>query len=174
MGRKSKAELLGLVERIISLYGQNKTYTEIEKILRADGYDISREAIRKSAKSSAEAAKKYKIVYQEAQAIVDTIRNNPGTDALEAITAVISSKLLEEVKNIDGMDFESPESLAKVESSLSNSQVRIAKIRLEHSKGYEAAKKDFISRLSEELKDNHPQLLKQLVEIVKNMSAKNE
>ena len=174
MGRKSTAVLLGIVDQILELNSQNKTNVKIAEILQREGYSISREAVRMVIKNSAEAAKEYKIAYQEAQAIVDTVRNNPGTDTLEAITAVISSKLLSEVKNIDGMSFDSPESLANVVRSLTGSQVRIAKLRLEHSKGYEAAKKDFISRLSEELKDNHPQLLRQLVEIIKKMSAKNE
>ncbi len=174
MGRKSTAVLQGIVDRILEMDRQNITKVKIAEILQSEGYNISREAVRMVVKNSAEAAKEYKLAYQEAQAIVDIVRNNPGTDTLEAITAVISSKLLAEVKNIDGMSFETPESLANVVRSLTGSQVRIAKLRLEHSKGYEAAKKDFISRLSEELKDNHPQLLKQLVETIKNMSAKNE
>lgn len=174
MGRKSKAELLGLIERITKLSKKGNTCKQIEAILRADGVDISREAIRRTVKSAAEAAKEYNMAYEEAKAITETIKNNPGTDVIEAINAVIATKFLSEIKNIDGIELKSVNDIAKLVSAVANSQTKLAAERLKYNKGYESAKSDFINELNKELKDRYPDVLEQILEIVKNMKAKEE
>lgn len=174
MGRKSKAELLGLVERITRLYKKGTTCKQIEAILREDGIDISREAVRRTVKTAAEAAKDYNLAYEEAKAITEAIKNNPGTEVIEAINAVIATKFLSEIKNIDGIELKSVNDISKLVTAVANSQTKLAAERLKYNKGYESAKADFIAELNKELKDQHPDVLKTILEIVKNMKAKEE
>lgn len=174
MGRKSKAELLGLIERITRLAKKGNTNKQIETILRAEGVDISREAIRRTVKTAAEAAKEYNMAYEEAKAITETIKNNPGTEVMEAINAVIATKFLAEIKNIDGIELKSVGDISKLVTAVATSQTKLAAERLKYNKGYETAKADFIAELNKELKDKHPDVLATILEIVKNMKAKEE
>ena len=58
MGRRSKADLMGIIERIVEMYeSDKKSVQEIEDVLREEGYDISREAIRRSLKTSKSVAR---------------------------------------------------------------------------------------------------------------------
>ena len=99
MGRRSKADLLGLVERIIEMYENDKMIIQdIEAALRDDGYDISREAIRRSLKTSKNVAAQYKKAATEAKVLIDTVRDNPNTDVVEITTNLLAKQLFDFVQ----------------------------------------------------------------------------
>ena len=171
MGRKNKVELFGLVERVISLYdNEHKTLEEIETILRDDGFDLSRESIRRSLKSSREVAEQYRRAVEESKVIIETVRNNPNTDVVETITSMLAGQLFEYVKSVDALQFKDPKDMVGAIKDLANSQVKLSKFRLDFQKGYDTAKKDFLESLQKELED-HPELLSQLTNIVAGMEA---
>ena len=171
MGAKSKVDLYGLAERVISLYTQeNKTLKEIEKLLREEGFDISRESIRRSVKSASQAASEYKEVYEESRAILDVVRENPNTDTYEAITSLIASKLLNQVKDIESFDFEDPAQMLSSVARMTRAQVQVSKLRLDYQKGFTAAKKEFLKALDKELA-SHPDLKAELTKVVTGMEA---
>ena len=172
MGAKSKVELYGLAERVIELYTvENKTLSEIEKLLRSEGYDISRESIRRHAKSASQAAQEYQAAYEESRAILDAVKDNPtNTDTYEAITSLIASKLLNQVKDIDSFEFSSPEKMLDGVAKITRSQVQMSKLNLDFDKGFNAAKKKFLATLDEELA-SHPELKSELVRVVNGMEA---
>lgn len=172
MGRVSKVELYDLLDRVIELHKGHATIKEIERILRAEGYDISRESIRRSLKSSSEAAEEYNKAYEESRAIVDAVKNNPNTDVYETITSLLAGKILDQVKGIEEIHFDDPVKMTDAVSRLANSQVKIARFRLEFQKGYEAAKKEFMDALNAELSD-HPDLLNQITVVVASMEAES-
>ena len=116
----------------------------------------------------------HEVTYEEAKAITEAIKNNPGTEVIEAINAVIATKFLSEIKNIDGIELKSVNDISKLVTAVANSQTKLAAERLKYNKGYESAKADFIAELNKELKDQHPDVLKTILEIVKNMKAKEE
>lgn len=170
MGRRAKSELLDLTERIIKLYTvDHKTIVEIEELLRGEGIDISREAIRHSVKSSKEVAQKFSEATAEAKILIDTVRNNPNTDVLEATTTLLSRHLFEFVRSVDNLDFDDPVALANAVSTLSTSQAKIAKLRMDYEKGFEAAKKAVLDALKAELKA-YPDIAEKLAVIVAGLA----
>jgi len=171
MGVKSKVDLYGLAERVIRLYNTDgRTLKEIEGLLREEGFDISREAIRRSVKSAGQAAAEYKAAYEESRAIVDAVRENPNTDTYEAITSLIASKLLNQIKDIEAFDFEDPIKMMDGVAKMTRAQVQVSKFRMEYQKGFNAAKKEFLESLNAEL-EGHPELKSALVEVVSHMEA---
>ena len=170
MGRVSKVELYGLLERVVEMHDRHKTIKEIEAALKDEGYDISRESIRRSIKTSTEAAGEYRKAYEESRAIVEAVKNNPNTDVYETITSLLAGKILDQVKGIEEINFDDPVKMTDAISRLANSQVKIARFRLEFQKGYETAKKEFMDALNAELAD-HPDLLNQITAVVASMEA---
>jgi replicative DNA helicase len=171
MGRRAKSELLDLTERIIQLYTQDhKTLVEIEAILRGEGIDISREAIRRSVKGSKEVAREFQESIAEAKILLDTVRENPNTDVIEATTALLSRRLFEYMKSVEEISFEDTGELATAINRIAQSQTQIAKLRLTYQKGFESAKKVILSSLKDEL-TAHPDLLERLSSIVTGLEA---
>jgi len=171
MGQRAKAELLGIVELITDLYsgkndeGKRHTINEIELRLRADGYDISREAIRKTVKTSKEVAGVYQKSLQEAKILIDTVRDNPNTDVVEVTASLLAHQLFSFAKSIDSLDFKDPFEFTLAVNKLSDAQTKIAKLRLDFQKGFEAAKKALIEELRKEMK-KEPGLLDKLTAII--------
>jgi len=171
MGAKSKVELYGLTERVINLYAvEKKTLKEIEQILRAEGYDISRESIRRNARSASQAAAEYREAYEESKALIDAVRENPNTDTYEAITSLVASKLLNQIKDIDYFDFENPEKMMDGAAKMARAHVQVSKLRLDYQEGFDAAKKKFLDTLNKEL-TAHPELKAELVKVVSGLEA---
>ena len=166
MGRRSKAEMMGLLERIFEMSSRDKlTIEQITNELQADGYDISRGAIQRSLKSSKEVAKLYQDTLTETKVLIDAVRENPNTDVIEVTSALMSGKLFEFVKGIDELEFKDAEGVSTAISRMAESQTKIARLRLTYQKGADAAKKAVLAALQAELK-NHPDLLDRLTTIV--------
>jgi hypothetical protein len=171
MSRRSKVDLYGLLDRVIYLYEQEKkSIAEIEQILRAEGYDISRESIRRKIKSSREIAEVYRKSLEEAKVLIDAVRSNPNTDVIEVTSSLLAHKLFEFSKTVDELDFQSAEEFIRAVQRLADAQVKVARLRLDYQKGFEAAKKEIIQALSLELA-KEPELLRKLKEIINNVKA---
>lgn len=172
MGRRSKVDLLGLVERILELYNkEGKTIQEIEEILRAEGYDISRESIRRKLKSTKDIAELYKKSMEEAKVLIDAVRENPNTDVIEVTTSLLAHNIMNFVKEIESIDFDDPLRFIEAVRKLSDAQVKVAKLRLDYQKGFEAAKREIIETLSREL-NKMPEFREKLVSIIDKIEAK--
>jgi hypothetical protein len=171
MSRRSKVDLYGLLDRVIYLYEQEKrSIAEIEQILRAEGYDISRESIRRKIKSSREIAEVYRKSLEEAKVLIDAVRSNPNTDVIEVTSSLLAHKLFEFSKTVEELDFQSAEEFIKAVQRLADAQVKVARLRLDYQKGFEAAKKEIIQALSVELA-KEPELLRKLKDIINNVKA---
>lgn len=171
MGRRSKADLFDLAERIVTLHDAEKmTFNDIAETLQSEGYSVSRESVRRSYKSSAEVAQQYKKAMEESKIIIETVRNNPNTDVVETITSMLAGQIFQYIKSVDELDFENSTELFGAVKDLTNSQVKISKFKLDFQKGYEAAKTTFLTALKTEL-SNYPDLLAQLTALVASMGA---
>ena len=171
MSRRSKVDLYGLLDRIIRLYeDEKKTIADIEAILRAEGYDISRESIRRKLKSSKEIAEVYRKSIEEAQILIDAVRNNPNTDVIEVTLSLLAHKLFEFTKTVEELDFQDADEFIKAVQRLADAQVKVARLRLDYQKGFEAAKKEILRMLSLELSKDH-ELLKKLTDIINRVKA---
>ena len=135
MPRRKKAQLYDLINRIVYLYEtEKKSFKEIESILRAEGYDISKSAIHRAYKSYAETAEEFKKIYEETKALIDTLRESPATDVMEGIATILANRLFKFVKDIEAMDFETPEELILSVQRLSKTLSDLQKIREEREK----------------------------------------
>jgi microcystin degradation protein MlrC len=166
MGRRSKADLLDLVDRILVLYTRDKlTINQIAEQLQSEGIDISREAVRRSLKSSKEIAADLQKTTEEARVMIDVVRNNPNTDIAEAVTTRFAGLLLRESQNIDALEFEDPGEAILAAGRLANAQARLASVRLKYQAGFDAAKKAVLDALKIELAAD-PDLANRLAAVV--------
>ncbi len=171
MGARSKAQLLGLVERIVKMHDEeNLTFSDIEKILREEGFDISRESIRRSHKTSSELAQTYKAAVEESKALITLIQDNPNTDMLEATNALMTRHVFNFMRSVDELNFDDSGEVAKAINNLSNAQVKISKYRLDFSKGYEKAKSDILKSVKKEL-ENYPDVVETLANLIDGAKA---
>lgn len=171
MGRRSKADIFDLTERILRLHSEEKlTIEQIAERLQNDGYAISREAVRRSLKSSKEIAADIRKCNEEARVIMDTVRDNPDTDLIEAVMARLSSMLYTEMSAVDSLEFDNPKDLVDAMAKISNAKVKASKLRLDYTRGADAAKKAVIESLKKELKE-HPDLLERLTLIVSGLTV---
>lgn len=171
MPKRSKAELLGLVERIVHLYeDEKKPILEIEKILRDEGIDISRESIRKTVKTNKKITAEVVKAREEVKALIDTIRDNPATDIHEAAIDFAITKAFEYIKQIDSIDFKDIGEVSDLLNSLTRSKAQIVKLRMDHHAMFDKAKDLIIGELKKAIGEN-PVLYEQLFTIVKNLEA---
>jgi hypothetical protein len=171
MGQRSKIDIYGLVERILELYNkEQKTIHEIEQTLKAEGYDISRESIRRKLKSTKDIAELYKKSVQEAKVLVDAVRENPNTDVIEVATSLIAHNIMNFSKEVDSINFDDPLKFIEAVRKLSEAQVKVSKLRLDFQKGFEAAKREIMQAVEAEL-SKHPDLKRRLAEIIEGIKA---
>jgi len=169
MGRRAKAELYDLVDRILELYSRDKkNIREIESILQAEGYEISREAIRRSLKTSKEIAADLQNTIAEARVMIDTVRANPNTDVAEAVVTRLGGLLLRESQNIDALEFDDPGKAVLAAGRLAVAQAKLASVRMKYQDGFEAAQRAVIEKLKVELSAD-PELAERLSTVVMSL-----
>lgn len=148
MGKRSKADLYKLIDRIIYMYHEEKKdIRTIANILQAEGYDISKSSIHRTLKSYADAAKEFQEIYEEAKVLVETLKEKPASDVMEGITKILANRLFRFVKDIEMMDFEKPEDLILSIDRLAKAIERLERYRAEKVRAImEEAKKEEISK----------------------------
>ncbi|NOU49976.1 DUF3486 family protein [Pseudoalteromonas sp. JBTF-M23] len=172
MPPRPKLEMLGLLERVIRMYTEDKMEIRvIEQVLKAEGFDVSKSSIQRSLKSYEEVAAQHQQVLDEAKLLMETVKNTPNTDIFESVNSIMAGKFLEFAKSMDGLDFTSPEKFIASLADLSRAQANLGRLRMEYEKGFEAAKSKFLKELAGQLK-SEPELLQKLREIVSRISAK--
>ena len=159
--RRSKAKLYDLVERIVYLYEKDKlSIKDIESILKAEGYDISKSSIHRTLKSYAELADEYKKTAEETKALIQELQNQPASYQMEAILTMLVSKVFNFVRSVENLEFEDPHELISALNKLSSSvermqryreelETKIAKVEVEARK--RNIDKDFIDYVKKEI-----------------------
>lgn len=165
MGRRSKVDMFGLVERVLGLYQRDKkTIKEIAAELQADGFDVSFSAIQRTLKSNAEIALQMRKAAEETKVLLAEVQDNPGTDLVEVAQQIMANKMLDVIKSVDDLQFDKASDLVEALASLSRAQVNTGRLRLEFTAGVTAAKVAMESKLTELLTDKYPDLLRQLLD----------
>lgn len=171
MGRRSKSELFNLTERIILMSTEEKlTIVQIAEVLQKEGYTLSREAVRRSLKSSKDLALELKKFREEAKVMLDSARDTPDTDVLEATLNRVTGLLYTESKEIDEIKAKNPLALINSLGQIANAKAKIAKLRLDFNQGFAAAKRAVVDALKTELAD-HPDLQERLTMIVAGLAV---
>ncbi len=135
MARRSKADLLDIIQYIIHLYHKEKrSIKEIEAILKSEGYNISKSSIHRTLRSYADTAKELMEIQSEVKAVLEAAKENPATDSLEVITNIIATRLLRFVKDIEALEFDDPAELIASLHKLSVSAEKLQRYREERLK----------------------------------------
>lgn len=170
MGRRSKIELQNLTERVVRLYQEGKTIVEIADILKTEGYDTSREGVRRAVRSAKDLAVDLKKATEEARVMMDAVRSSPNTDLAEAVLTRFASLLLQESSAIEELGSDDPMVYIDAISKVANAQAKLGTVRMKYQSGFEAAKQAVLEALKTELK-NHPDILERLETIVTGLEA---
>ena len=170
MGRRSKADLYDVVDLILELYTRDKlNIREIASRLHSEGIDISREAVRRSLKTSKEIASDLTKTIEEARVMIDVVRSNPNTDVAEAVVTRLGGLLFRETQAIDSMEFDNPGEAILAAGRLANAQAKLAGVRMKYQTGFEAAKRAVIDALKVELAAD-PELSTRLAQVIAGLS----
>lgn len=171
MGQRKKAELLNLVERVCAMHDdQMMTFEEIEKQLRGEGIDISREAIRRTVKSNKTIARELMKTREETTALINTIRDNPATDTNEATLDYLIGKAFQYTKTIESVDFKDLPELAKFVKDMTRAKTQIVRMRMDYQAMFLKVKEGVLSDLQKALEGN-PEIYNQLFAIVNNLEV---
>ncbi len=165
MGRRSKIEIQALTERVVRLYQEGKTIAQIAAILRSEGYDTSREGVRRAVKNARQLAVELKKATEEARVMMEAVRNSPNTDLAEAVLTRFASLLLQESSAIEELGSDDPLAYIDAISKVANAQAKLGSVRMKYQNGFEAAKQAVLEALRKELKQ-HPDLLERLETLV--------
>lgn len=153
MAPRAKAELLGLIERIVTMYhGDKMQVRDIETVLRGEGIAIGKSSIHRTIRSGHDAANAYRTALAEARVMLEAVKGEPNTDVLELVTSFLATKLLKNVKDIDALSFEDPAALIDAVYRLTRAQVATGRLRMEFEKGFEAARARILDALAETLR----------------------
>jgi hypothetical protein len=164
---RGKLDIYNLIERALRMYSDEKmTLEQIARVFKAEGYDVSREAVRTGIISGRQAAERLNQANAEARAILQAARDSPNLDIVEAGNALLANHMLNAIKNIEHLEFEKAPELVRAMSDLARAQVQVGKARLGFQNGVAAAKKEIMRALQDELAANHVDLLSRLGAIV--------
>lgn len=171
MAPRSKAELMDLVSRIVSMYEDDKmTLVEIEQQLRDEGIDISRESIRRTVKSNKQIARELMKTREETTLLINAIRDNPATDTNEATLDYLIGKAFEYTKTIESVEFADLPELSRFIKDMTRAKTQIVKMRMDYQALFEKVKAGVLKDLQRALEGN-PDLYNQLFAIVNNLEA---
>ena len=178
MGRKPKAQEHDLVELIIDKWEGGKNTIvyvteDVNRILQEKGLHVtfSREAIRRVIKSHEEEIADAKKAVEAAKAMAEVLKDNPGTEASEAMIMQISSLIAKDIRTIDSLEFENPAELCAAASRLADSQIKLSTYRTKAVKEFDKAKEELKAELKKEIQSD-PELLERLFAIVDKVEVK--
>lgn len=172
MGRRSKAEMLDLVGRIVHLYEEDKlSFGEIaDRLMEEDGVSLSREAVRNAYNKADAKAQKYRLAAESARQIIDAAKGT-NMELAEAANSLVSSMFYERILQMDTLDFESDKDFFKALAPVMNNQSRLASARLTFENGRRKALDEVYDELSRMIQDD-PKLLGEISRKIETMRAK--
>lgn len=172
VGRRSKAESLGIVERIIDLYSRDKMNSEqIATTLNHEGIKLSARAIRRTLRTNAEAAVQLRKAQEDSKVLLESIKDTAGTDLVDAANQLMARKLVDYIKDLDGLDFDDPKDLFNALSAITSGTVGIGRLKMEFTRGVKAAKADLKKELTKLLANEDPELLLRLVDAIESIDV---
>lgn len=172
MGRKGKAEQYGLIELIVSKHDGGKNTVvyvtqEVNRWLEENGLKIkfSREAIRRVIKTHEEEIADAKKSIEAAKAMAEILKDNPGTEATEAVVMMLASVIGKEIRQIDGVSFDDPSKLVAAITRLAEVQQKLSNTRIKAVAGLDKAKEKIKDELRAAITAD-PELLQRLIDII--------
>jgi hypothetical protein len=179
LGARSKAELLGLTERILELYVKERlTVEQIARRLREEEHDIGREAVRGALNKAKGQLARQEERLQAARLIIESSGESGGADAIDAALQLVAGFGFDMMLSMRDAEEADAGALARIAPMLARlapmlarigeSQARIMSARMTFQNGFESARKAVLASLKEELK-GRPELLEKLREVVASL-----
>lgn len=173
MGRRSKAEELGVEGKIVQLHDRDLlSHAEISDKLKRQGADLSREAVRRSYVASRRKAEKYKVAAESARTVLESVKDGTNTDLVEAGNSILVNMFYERILEMEDLDFEKPKDFFDAMAKVSHNQVELSKHRLNFQNGVERAKAKVYDELAEQLAAEYPELLEKLQTAIMSLEVK--
>lgn len=174
MGRRSKAEMLGLIEKIIGLYEKEKlSFEEIaERLSKEDNVELSREAVRRAYNKADAKAQKYRLAAESARSIIEAAKGT-NMELAEAANSLVSSMFYERILQMDGLDFESDSQFFKALAPVMNNQAKLANARLTYENGRKKALDEAYDEIAR-LLGNDEKLMAEISKKFETLRADNE
>lgn len=159
MGRRSRAEMLNLVDRIVRMYEEDKlSFSQIaDRLMEKDGVSISREAVRNAYNKADAKAEKYKLAAQTAKDIIGAAKGT-NTELAEAANSLVTSMFYERILQMDGLDFDNDRDFFKAMGPVMKNQTQLATARLTYENGRKKALDEAWDEISRMIGDD-PALL---------------
>ena len=173
--KRSKIEMQGLLERIVSMYAnEKKTIMQITKILSNENYTVSKSGIHRALKSNQEIIKKHNEIQEQAKAILSEVKNDPNLNISELIMTLSQEKLFECLKNSEfsAADFKNPDKLLDSIARMGNAQVNLSRLKKEYIDGFKYAIKEVEINLLQILKKDNPKILQKIISSLKKIEPK--
>ncbi|MBD5406304.1 MAG: DUF3486 family protein [Treponema sp.] len=137
MPKRNKIEMQGLVERIVSMfYEEKRTQAEITEILKDEGWDVSKSGVGRTLLDYKSQMDAYRDAAKKAAMFAEELKDKPGVDVIESAVQVTAAKLMSEAMKFQDFSNLSTQEVIKSISSMASSQAAIAKVRLEYERGY--------------------------------------
>lgn len=172
MGRRSKVDLHGLLDRVVDMFERQKMpIQDIARALREEGYDISSSAIQRSLKENKQVAVNYKRALDESQLLLKEIQGNPGTDILEMAQQMLAQRISEYVRSIDALSFKNAGELVEAVANISRAQVSVSRLKMEFEGGVKAAKQALEAELKQVLMEERPEVLLTVLNAVERVEV---
>lgn len=174
MGRRSKAEMLGLIEKIIGLYEKEKlSFEEIaERLSKEDNVELSREAVRRAYNKADAKAQKYRLAAESARSIIEAAKGT-NMELAEAANSLVSSMFYERILQMDGLDFETDSQFFKALAPVMNNQAKLANARLTYENGRKKALDEAYDEIARVL-SNDEKLMAEISKKFETLRADNE
>lgn len=152
MGRRSKAETLGLQKDIVNMHDKElMTHSEIAGKFQSQGYDISDESVRRSYNSAKAKAEKYRLAAESARQVLQGVADGTNTDLVEAANSILINMFYEKILTMENLEFEDPKDFFRAMGTIANNQVQLSRHRLNFQNGVEKTKNAVYEALAEEL-----------------------
>lgn len=172
MGRKSKAQQYDLIELIVSKHDGGKNTVvyvtdEVNRWLAENGLKIkfSRESIRRVIKTHEEEVLAAKESIEAAKAMSEILKDNPGTEATEAVVMTLASLIGKEIRQIEELSFDDPSKLVTAITRLAEVQQKLSNSRIKAVADLDKAKDKIKSELKAAITAD-PDLLQRLIQII--------
>lgn len=176
MGRKGIAQQNDLVELIVEKSNGGKNTIvyvtqEVNAYLAQNNLKIklSRETIRRVIKSHNEEVEDARRSIEAAKAMAEILKDNPGTEATEAVVMTMASLIGKEVRQIEGLEFDNPSDLVSAMTRIAEVQLKMSNARTKAVQALDKAKEKIKAELTSAISSD-PELLQKLCAIVDNVS----
>lgn len=164
MAPRKKLELLGLIERVHSLYHNDKMQLKaIAKKLEKEGVSVSTSTLHRAINSHEETVEKFKIASLECREILAAAGSNGSdTDFLEASLVLLKKKVMTAINNLPDLSKVSGEKLTDMVESLCRSQLIKQKMEQDIPSASFRLKSEFTKLLMEE----HADVLVKVIDVI--------